>query len=157
LALWPRCFSGGSTAAVRAQLAVDPHVDWVHIVPVEEYLRDKVEDGEVLGYAAATLPVYRDLGLDPPTRYIYGGVLFNFYPRRRDEIIRAMLASRQRYIVTDVDVTSLTPEQRKALPPDGECSPPYEALTSARPLFPWTYPVVFRSGRYLVHKARVPH
>ena len=72
-----------------------------------------------------------------------------------DQVRADVAASRQRYVVTDWTKTFPTADE-KFLPTEGECAEPDGRLAALRPQFPWSEPVVFRAGRYLVHRVRAP-
>ena len=73
------------------------------------------------------------------------------------QIAREVAESRQRYVVSDLMRTTQT--MRKAYAPgaDGDpCKLPDWFPVSQRDKFPWNQPIVFRSGRYVVHKIENP-
>jgi hypothetical protein len=82
--------------------------------------------------------------------------MFLSFPRHLEIVRRELAASPQRYVVSDLQGAGLTrvealaerPGQPLALPP---AFPPPLARC-----FPWNEPVVFRAGRYLVHRVTGP-
>jgi hypothetical protein len=137
LALWPRCWSEGSSAALRTRLqwAPGPNTpDWVDLERVAAFLRERgVQDGEVTCHGNTTVPLYLDLDLQPSTRFLHLESLLHSMPGCQDRFCRALSASRQRFVVSDVQSVD-SPERLGTL-------------------FPWSEPVVFRAGRYQVHEA----
>jgi hypothetical protein len=82
--------------------------------------------------------------------------VFAIHPKR-EEIADAVRASPQKYVVSDLLRTTYDrgaayrPESWRPGDPLPVWLPPAE-----RERFPWNQPVVFRSGRYLVHKVDRP-
>jgi hypothetical protein len=119
---------------MKDRLAMYPGTpNWTDLARVADYLRrQQAADRDVLCYGGGTLPLYHELGLRPPTRFFFptfSELLF----RDHTAAIRAELrAGPQRYIVTDL----------------GES--PLRARLAGR--WPYGEPVVFRAGRYCVHR-----
>jgi hypothetical protein len=93
------------------------------------------------------------LDLFPPTRIVYVQEILVYFPDRREAILNELQTSPHRYVVTDIVSARLTSQQIERL-----LSPHYQAAlknpaTKRRP-YPWGYPIVFRSGNYLVHEVR---
>jgi hypothetical protein len=90
--------------------------------------------------------------------------LFNlflyFFPNHDAREMRDELAaSRQRFVVTDVRdylISRLTEEQARAERPGAPLAPPSDFPAALAQQYPWSEPVVFRAGRYLVHHAAGP-
>ncbi len=150
LAVWERCLREGSSPEVRdrLKLVTDRNgTDWTDLRRVADHLRLRgAGDGEVTCYNNSTHPLYVTLGLRPSTRYLHFDTLLMCFPSRREEMRRALAESGQKYVVSDLRAVPLTPEEvggGAALP---EAFP--DDLTQA---FPWSLPVRFRAGRYLVH------
>jgi hypothetical protein len=153
--IWDRCWREGSTPEVRGRLRIDTNSDWVAEGKVADYLRGRVGDGELTCFDATTIAAYWDVGVEPSTRYVYLNNILLIFRGHADQVRADVAASRQRYVVTDWTKTFPTADE-KLLPGDGECAEPDGRLAALRPQFPWSEPVVFRAGRYLVHRARAP-
>lgn len=140
LALWGRCWCEGSTAELRDRLRLTGGAlttDWVDLARTADAVRALgLQDGELTCYNNFTHPLLLDLGLRPSTRVLHFDVILSAFPRRREEVRRALATSRQCYVVSDA----------AALP---------DAAASAG-LYPWNEPVVFRAGRYAVHRVTGP-
>jgi hypothetical protein len=149
--VWVRCWGEGSTPEVRGRLALDPNVDWGAEGHVADYLRGRVGDGELTCFDATTIPLYWDVGVEPSTRYVYLNNILIIFRGHADRVREEVLASRQRYVVTDWTKAGLS---ESALPPEGEAPEPDDRLAALRPQFPWSEPIVFRAGRFLVHRVR---
>jgi hypothetical protein len=156
LACWDTCWQEGSSAAVRDRLRLtgDPlSVDWGDLSRVARYLKAQgLRDGELTCCDNFTHPLLLDLGLRPSTRYLHIDTLLHAFPSRREEFRATLEASAQRLVVSDLFAAGL-PRGQAA---DGETGLPAGFPKSRAGLFPWTEPVVFRAGRYVVHRARGP-
>ncbi|MCX8139265.1 MAG: hypothetical protein N3E46_06240 [Gemmataceae bacterium] len=161
--LWFRCWTEGSTPELRNRLGLYVHcpcaTNWEELVQIADYLRHvrpPLQDGELNCWHDGTHPLYLLLDLEPATRYLHYGTAFSIRARVA-EIAEAVVSSRQRYVVSDLFPVlgkpadppfSAAPGQALRLPPD--FPEPY------RQLFPWNQPLVFRCGRYCVHKVDGP-
>lgn len=142
--LWPRCWREGGSAQLRDRLGcfTDTHsgTTWEDLESVAGFLRTvdpPLGPGELNCWHDSTHPLYLMLDLDPATRYMHFGTAFGIR-KQAARIAAEVAASRQRYVVSDL----------LRLPPGQPQSQPG--------VFPWNQPVVFRSGRYLVHKVVNP-
>ncbi len=160
--LWPRCCREGSSPELRDRLGQFQNTiwdtNWEELRDVAAYLR-AVEHppgpGELNCWHDTTHPLYLMLNLDPATRYMHYGTVFGIRDKR-PVIAEEVRASRQRYVVSDLIRT--TPDSEKVYDPASwRASDPLPIWlpASERQKFPWNQPVVFRSGRYVVH--RVDH
>ncbi|MBN9121708.1 MAG: hypothetical protein J0I06_21640, partial [Planctomycetes bacterium] len=157
--LWPRCWTEGSSPELRDKLGqyTDVHcgTKWQELEAVAAYLRavdPPLGPGELNCWHDSTHPLYLMLDLDPATRYMHYGTAFGIRPKR-EKIAEEVRASRQRYVVSDLLRTTwhkhavYEPESWRA----GDPLPVWLPAAERRK-FPWNQPVVFRSGRYVVHK-----
>jgi hypothetical protein len=154
LALWPRCLWEESTPELRYRLELNQQTDWVALGRVADYLRGRVGDGELTAESLGTIPLYTELGVAPSTRYVFLKAILQCFPTHAPQVRQEVAASRQRYAVTDLHELVLSREEAAALPPEGEQAAPNFALAGFRNEAPWSDPVVFRAGRYLVHQVR---
>jgi hypothetical protein len=99
----------------------------------EQYLRSQqVKDREVTCYAVSSLPLYLDMDLEPSNRFILLGVTTVFFPSHHEEMRQALIASPQRFVISD------------------SRDPPL--FMPGVKTFPWSEPIVFTAGRYEVRK-----
>lgn len=137
LSQWPRCFREGSTPNVRAQLAHGNFPDWVHLAQVTDFLAaQNVTDGDVTCVNVHSVHVFRELRIQPATRYWCTTILQELFPSRAAEIDAAVRNSTHRFIVTEATESGLSDEGQQ------------------RDSWPWTLPVVFESGTYRIHDSR---
>jgi hypothetical protein len=159
LAYWRRCWTEGSSPAIRNGLAVEKDLsapDWVRLAEVAASLRSRqVGNGELTCYAPSSVHLYVQLGVKPSTRYILIMPAMAMFPNHRGLIQRAIIMSRERYVINDLRLLEMTPaEANEEVPgrPLDFAAPPARAPPNFREKFPFTFPIVFRAGRYLVHE-----
>jgi hypothetical protein len=173
LLCWPRCWTEPGSLPLRDDLASQGRnaggTRWEHLARVEAFLRTidpPLRDHELTCWNDGTHSLYLSLGLEPSARYMHYGTAFRF-KRHTEDIRREVAASRQRYVVTDLvglhmrmgDLlkTNVQRESPGAPALDGRPNGlPFWFPRSQVALFPWNQPVVFRSGRYLVHRVDGP-
>lgn len=161
--LWPRCWSEGSSPEIRDQLGQFTNTawgtNWRELNDVADYLRTvdpPLGPGELNCWHDTTHPLYLMLDLDPATRYMHYGTAFGI-PSKRDVIAEEVRASRQKYVVSDLLRTTWHPQKVYDPASWREGDPlPVWLPANERAKFPWNQPVVFRSGRYVVHKVEKP-
>jgi hypothetical protein len=164
LARWPECWRQGSTPALRDALTLDTHFSaptWVDLARVESYLRSRqVGDRELICFSMSTLPLYGQLNVEPATRFVMLYSIVSLFRSHWPEVAGEVSASPQRFVVSDLmEWPNMTAEQASserpgfplALPPG---MPPSFQQTAFGHLYPWSEPVVFRAGRYFVHRYR---
>jgi hypothetical protein len=159
LALWPRCWREGSTAELRNRLSLvysEHNPDWTKLEEIADYLRSlNLKDGELTCYNDSTHPIYLNLDLEPSTPFLHFGLLLRCCPGRCEDMREALAQSRERYVVSDVQ-DPIAYEAFAAVEASNELALPPMFPTAYRDLFPWTEPIVFRRGRYLVHRVTGP-
>ncbi len=167
--LWPRAWSEGGSPELRDRLGqyTDIHcgTQWRELNDVANYLRTvepPIGPGELNCWNDSTHPLYLMLDVDPATRYMHYGTAFAIRERadlppgeksKRQQIADAVARSRQRYVVSDL----LRMSWNRNSPYDPSSWVPGDPLpvwlpANERQKFPWNQPVVYRSGRYVVHK-----
>ena len=156
--LWPRCWRERGSPELRNELGQFTHVhcaaNWVELEAVAQFLRTvepPIRDRELTCWHDSTHPLYLMLDLEPSTRYLHFGTVFAL--RGKVEGIRVEVAgSPQRYAVSDL--RRMTYHLGKAYAPGerGPLSLPDWFPSSERDRFPWNRAIVFRSGRYFVHR-----
>lgn len=158
-ALWSRCLREGSTPELRDRLSLAAPEKrprgWEDLERVAGYLRGLgLRNGELTCYDNATHSLYLDLQLQPSTRFLHFDTILDRFPHHHDDVRRALSASHQRIVVSDLRRLGL-----------GEAA---ETSAGARPelpagfpvhwseVFPWYEPIMFRSGRFVVHRVTRP-
>jgi hypothetical protein len=159
---WPRCFVEGSSPELRDQLAAHAKVhcgtEWVQLDNVATFLRTvdpPLRAGELTCWHDSTHPLYLMLDAEPSTRYLHFGTVFGMRTHAA-EVAAAVAASRQRYVVSDLRRVTWNEDAPTAPGEHGPHSLPAWFPASQRDRFPWNQPVVFRSGRYVVHRVAHP-
>ena len=156
-AYWWPCIAQGPTLENRAALQLETTPNWNELRPVVEYLRQRdLQDGELTAYSGGAIYLYRELSLVPSTRYVYLDVLARVFKKRTAEIHEAVANCDHKFVVSSLLHAGLNPEiiARGEFDPDTMLPVcfPEERMQE----FPYTQPVVFRSGQYLVHKVDGP-
>ncbi len=162
LAAWPRCWREGSTPALRDRLGQynDVHcgTKWEDLERVARYLRTvepPLGDRELTCWHDSTCPLYLMLDLKPSTRYLHFGTVFGL--RSKAGVVAAEVrACPQRYVVSDLRRMTYRLDDASAPGAHGGHSLPAWFPKSQRGVFPWNQPIVFRSGRYVVHEVVNP-
>ena len=135
LALWSECLRPSHPVELRDDLTLSHKVDWAELERVRHFLvAENVEDEEVTCFSMPTVELYRQMRLRPSTRYLFLQNGLTIFRNRRPEMRAALAASRQRFVVCDLQWFAMEPFRNEL-----------DAKTS-----PWTERVVFRSGRYVV-------
>lgn len=160
LALWRRCWYEGSTPALRDALTLQADnptaPDWQELAKIRRFLDTlDLHDRELTCYATSSVHLYEDMGLRPSTRYPLAWALMQLLNSHATEIAKALYASPQRYVVNDLRQLGITRQGAADKWPDRPFGIPPVPERALR-WFPWTEPVVFRAGRYLVHEVRPP-
>ncbi len=153
LSCWSDCLANGSTPELRDRLTDVRFPHWQELQPVVEYLRQQnLRDGELTTYNVHLVHLYPMLDLQPSTRFVFLETISRLFPDQRRMVQRSLERSRQRFVVTELIESGMTEEDATAVGPAGPHAPPPAFPTGIQNTFPWSHPVVFRSGRYLVHK-----
>lgn len=156
LAHWGACLRHGPTPELRAAIQLERSPNWRELTPVLEYLaKMNLHDGELTVYPGTAVTIYRELNLRPSTRYVYLDALARLFPRRVDNIREAVEGSSQKYIVSSLRDAGMADDAI------GQPSDPTTGLPPCFPIqrlaeFPYTQPIVFRSGAYCVHRCTGP-
>jgi hypothetical protein len=96
------------------------------------------------------------LDQEPATRYMHYGTALGIRTQAA-RIASEVAASRQRYVVSDLMRMTYYKDQAYAPGANGDSRRlPQWFPASQRNAFPWNQPIVFRSGRYVVHKVEKP-
>lgn len=156
--LWTTCLQQPSNAELKARLALLVQVDWEDLEAVRQFLAEQqLKDRELHCYNTTLIYLYPELNLQSATRYAFFDSTYVFCRSHREELFQSLVESPQKYIVTDLiesgfnRETALAPAEEGA----GQNVPPQYPV-SLKGAYPWSHPVVFRAGRYLVHKVKRP-
>ncbi len=155
--LWKTCLFNSSNAELKSQLALLVQVDWKDLDAVKQYLqKQNLKDGELLCFNTTLVYLYPELAVKPATRFVFFDSTLIFCPGHREDFYTAINASKQEYIVTDLIDSGFTREAALAISDDPKLITPRDYPVSLKGAYPWSNPVVFRAGRYLVHKVKRP-
>ena len=136
LSLWRQCMTDGSTAEVRSHLAHGNFPDWQHLDRVRIWLQSQnIKDGDLTCFNVHSVHLFRELDVQPATRYWAVGILQDLFPGRAQSITSRIRDSQTRFFVTEERESRYGREQI----PVG---------------FPWNHPVAFQSGTYRIHELK---
>jgi hypothetical protein len=149
---WPACVTGEVSPARRQDLMQLRNPSQVDLAAVADYLRGQgVRDREVVVYNSDLIALYRRLGLVPPIRYGYLFETLQFFPERRAQILAEVTAAAPRFLVTDLQSCGLPARLALEVGPAGPNGVPPVYADLPTDVLPWSWPVVYRAGSYLVH------
>jgi hypothetical protein len=159
LAVWGRCWVEGGSPDLknRLQLTRMPWTpDWVELQQVEQLLREEhLQKGELLCFNTSSIPLYLTLDVLPGTRAPHFDHAI-VTPYALEPARRELNASPVQFVVSDVESLYHSPQVDTTVDaPDGKSLPPWVPQEWAK-TFPWCEPVVFRVGRYRVHRVTGP-
>lgn len=155
--LWWACVTQPSSAKLQDRLALLPNPHRVHLERVAEFLSQKKPDRNSVNILNSDLVgLYARLDLRPPTRFVYVWELLLYFPQQRDLIMSELAHSGHRFIVSDLVSCGMSPRDAWEIGPDGPHALPPKYRAGQRGKYPWSQPVVFRSGPYLVHEVIWP-
>lgn len=154
---WWNCVTQGSTPELRDRLSLFDQVEWQNLEKVATFLRSQnLREGELTCYNSTLVYLYPQLGLKPSTRYALLDMVFYCSPSHRRVIYEDVVKSPQRFVVTDIVDSGLSIEQGAEPGREGPLSPPPAYPKFKKSAYPWSLPIVFRAGRYLVHRVEQP-
>jgi hypothetical protein len=160
LSLWSRCWREGSSADLRNRLQLThmTHTpDWVRLNEVAEYLRRQgLEDRELTVFSPSATSLYLDLDLQPSTPGLHFELLYTAFHSHTEEVREQLNASPQRFVVSDIRFPFLVAGKPWQEPRDPPPALPADFPADWAQSFPWSEPIVFRSGFYLVHRVTGP-
>jgi len=155
--LWKTCLLNSSNAQLKSKLALLVQVDWEDLDAVRKYLKSqKLNDGQLHCFNSTLVYLYPELSVKPATRFVFFDSVLIFCPNHRKELYAAINESQQKYIVTDLIDSGFGSENTLAKSVNPKQLTPPDYPVSLKGAYPWSHPVVFRSGRYLVHKVERP-
>jgi hypothetical protein len=137
-------------------LAPDRNVaaNWAQLDNVRTYLAGmQLRDSQLTCFGVSSTPLYLSLHLKPSIPYVLIWTTLMQFRNHASQIATALNDSRQIYVVNDLKDEFTRGNDAYVFQPGYPFGlPPLPAALEGR--FPWTEPVTFRSGRYLVHLMR---
>ena len=131
---------------------------WQDLERVAAFLREQgIRDGELTCYNSTAVHLYGILGPGTLDALRVLGTTRDLFSRpARDCSLQALSDSRQRYVVTDLVASGLSPSGIARLCAEGSLARPPRFPSRLRDVYPWSQPAVFRAGPYLVHRVELP-
>lgn len=160
LSWWGRCMGEGSTPAARDALAMEILTEtptWTDLARVAEFLRTQgLKDRELTCFHNSTHPLYLELGLEPSAPFLHWGTFLGAFRSKREFMRRQLEQSPQKLVVSDLFAVGFKlSDLARAADRDAPRLPADFPARWAK-YFPWTEPIVFRSGRYVIHRVTGP-
>ncbi len=156
LSCWRECLVHGTSAERYDRLRLLPMTEWQDLERVRKYVSGLgSRNGELTCFHNGLVHLYCQLGFRPSTRYVFLESLSVYYPDRHDVFLQALSVSPQRYVVSDLRALGVTMDDVDFCP-EGALATPARFPWPLRRAFPWSQPVVFRAGQYLVHRVEGP-
>jgi hypothetical protein len=157
LATWGTCVAGESTPVLQDRLKLLAYPDWSDLHRVADFLRKQdVRDRETNCFQSSLVHLYGMLDRRPATRFVFLEHWIVIYPERHEVLRQALAASPQRFVVTDLVAAGIPPDRIENLAAGSTVLSLAGNDTLADAVYPWSYPIVFRSGRYAVHRVDGP-
>src|SRR5262249_32275806 len=118
----------------------------------------RIEDHELTCYSNSTHPLYLMLDIEPAVPIMHLDSWVAFYPDHLQQLRDLIADSAHRYVVSDLVTVPAVRSDLEALHrmPDDLYELPPNFPKQWRKYFPWNEPVIFRAGRYVVHRVRDP-
>ena len=149
---WKDCLREGSTPQVRDSLAFFQPSGWADADNVAAWLKDQaVQDGDV--FCIGHGDIYLSLHAAPSSRYVEYRVLRELFPRRAQDIEDAVRSAGQKFIVADCQFELPPTQLRGAWIKSNELQLPASFPEELRSAFPWSLPIVYRSGTLFVFRS----
>lgn len=114
----------------------------------------QVADSELLCFTNSTIHLYWELGIRPATRYVYLENNLVFFSERTEQLASEIAAAGPRYVVSDLMAAGVPRESLDSIRQGARLRP--AAGDERGPILPWSHPIVFRAGRYAVHRVQGP-
>ncbi|HAH47151.1 MAG TPA: hypothetical protein DCM07_20310 [Planctomycetaceae bacterium] len=155
--LWQTCVFHSSDLQLKSKLALMVQVDWDDLAAVKSFLEtQQLKDHELHCYNSTLVYLYPELNIEPATRYVFFDTSLIFCPTHRGELMKSVNESSQKFIVTDLLESGFDRETALARSENSKQITPPAYPVSLKGAYPWSQPVVFRAGRYLVHRVKHP-
>jgi hypothetical protein len=167
---WTQVWHEGSTPQIRNVLNEEDYSapDWVELKRVADYLRQRgVGDRELLCYSFSAVPLYTQLHVQPATRFVLLWSMIAYFRHHLKDMAREVADSPARFVVNDLRMLGLTPQEAKeVIPADMPLTlrnlsailqkmfPEQRPILTFRGEYPWSEPMVFHTGQYVVHEVR---
>jgi hypothetical protein len=161
LTSWLECVRGPNTPSLMDRLSVLGGANCAELDGIAEFLgTEMLTDRELTCHASNAVCLYQRLGIRPSTRFSMLSSFIRYFPEHSAFIREQLETSQQKFVVTDLtdawSGTGLSKKQAIEEWPDKRLALPPAFPAELKNQFPWSEPVVFRSGRYFVHRVTHP-
>lgn len=156
LKLWQTCLTTASNVELQDRLAHFKNPRRTDMELVAQFLEQHGATGREVGCLNSDCVwLYQRLRCHPPTRFVYLYENAVFFPTAHEMMLEELAKSGHKYVVSDLVSCGMNRTDAETVGPAGPHAPPpkYRKLKNA---YPWSHPVVFRAGSYLVHEVQKP-
>jgi hypothetical protein len=115
-----------------------------------------LQDRELTVFSPSATSLYFDLDVQPSTPGLHFELLYTAFHSHTEEVRQQLNASPQRFVVSDIRFPAVVLRKTWQEPSDPPLSLPPNFPKDWAQAFPWSEPIVFRSGFYLVHQVSGP-
>lgn len=155
ISLWQASVTTEASVELQDRLAHFENPRRGDLLKIEDFLRSQnVGQHDVCCFNSDCVSIYWDLNLLPATRFTYLFELMNYHPTRAADFQSALESNPHRFIVTDLVSSGMSFPDAMAIDSKNPLMPP--KYPRAKDTYPWSHPVVFRAGTYLVHEVQQP-
>jgi hypothetical protein len=157
--VWWRCVREGSSPEIKEHLSFYRYnhcaPTWTELDEVRKFLQTlDLKDGDLVCWDDSPHPLYLDLDLRPSFRFLHVNTALDSFISKRPRIRDELMASGHKYVVSDLAVLSFLYEF--PCPAGHDLELPEQFPCFCRDVYPWNQPIIFRTGRYCVHKVEKP-
>ena len=151
---WSNCVTQGSTPEVKDSIQHFPLPAWAELQPALDHLSQlQLKDCELTVHNVHLVHVYRELNLKPSTRFVYLDVLTRiFYRDHAEEIVEHLDRSGHRYVLSGLIENGMSPADVQQVDQQFPHRLPSAFPQQHLAEFPYHFPVVFRSGQYVIYR-----
>ena len=155
ISLWQASVTTEASVELQDRLAHFENPRRSDLLKIEGFLRSQnVSQHDVCCFNSDCVSIYWDLNLLPATRFTYLFELMNYHPTRAADFQSTLESNPHRFIVTDLVSSGMSFPDAMAIDAKNPLMPP--KYPRAKDTYPWSHPVVFRAGTYLVHEVQQP-
>lgn len=156
LKLWPTCVTTASNVEIQDRLAHFTNPRRADLERIAQFLEQRgAASREVCCFNSDCVWLYQRLRCHPPTRFVYFYEIAVYLPEDHETMLKELAGSHHRYVVSDLLSLGMSRADAEAVGRAGPQGPP-PRYPRQKNSYPWSHPVIFRSGSYLVHEVREP-
>ena len=159
--VWKKCLLEGSNPEMKNHLSFYRYnhcaPTWTELDEVRQFLQTlNLHDRELVCWDDSTHPLYLDLKIRPGIRFMHVNTALDFRSKR-PLIRQELIASGHKYVVSDNAVSRFLYDWYPLDAPENDpMGLPVALPCVCRDVYPWNQPIIFKAGRYYVHRVENP-